>query len=67
MEVLTSDENRPRPFSEDGALVTVLRGINLNPDAAPDGEPAVSVGLVTDNRDRHIRHAALGAFSASSP
>ncbi|TVV77355.1 zinc transporter ZntB [Sphingomonas solaris] len=43
VEVLTSDENRPRAFSEDGALVTVLRGINFNPDAAPEDMVAMQI------------------------
>lgn len=43
VKVLTSDENRPRAFSEDGALVTVLRGINFNPDAAPEDMVAMQI------------------------
>jgi len=35
-EALTADETRPRAFSEDDALVAVLRGINFNPNAEPE-------------------------------
>lgn len=31
VDLLISDETRPRAFREDDALVTILRGINLNP------------------------------------
>jgi zinc transporter len=35
-DALVTDETRPRAFREGGALVTVLRGINFNPDAQPE-------------------------------
>lgn len=35
-EALVEDETRPRAFREGDALVTVLRGINMNPNAEPD-------------------------------
>ncbi|MBO9712909.1 zinc transporter ZntB [Sphingomonas sp.] len=35
-EALTADETRPRAFREGDALVTVLRGVNFNPDAQPE-------------------------------
>ena len=43
IEVLTSDENRPRAFSEGDAVVTVLRGINFNPGAAPEDMVAMQI------------------------
>lgn len=35
IEVLVSNETRPRGFAEHGHLITVLRGINFNPGAEP--------------------------------
>lgn len=35
-DALTADETRPRAFREGDALVTVLRGINFNPNAEPE-------------------------------
>lgn len=35
-EALVTDETRPRAFREGDALVTVLRGINFNPNAEPE-------------------------------
>ncbi len=35
-EALVTDETRPRAFREGDALITVLRGINFNPDAQPE-------------------------------
>ena len=43
VEVLTTEENRPRAFSEGDALVTVLRGINFNPDAEPEDMVAMQI------------------------
>lgn len=35
-EALLAEETRPRAFRDGGALVTVLRGINFNPNAEPE-------------------------------
>ena len=48
VEVLTTEENRPRAFSEDGALVTVLRGINFNPGAEPEDMVAMQIWADAD-------------------
>lgn len=48
VEVLTTEENRPRAFGEGGALVTVLRGINFNPDAAPEDMVAMQIWADAD-------------------
>ncbi len=36
VDVLVSNETRPRAFSEDDTLVAILRGINFNPGAQPE-------------------------------
>jgi zinc transporter len=36
VELLVSNETRPRAFRDDDQLITVLRGINLNPGAEPE-------------------------------
>lgn len=43
VEALTSDENRPRAFREADTLVTILRGINFNPDAQPEDMVAMQL------------------------
>ena len=43
VEALTSSENRPRAFREGGTLVTILRGINFNPDAQPEDMVAMQM------------------------
>jgi len=57
VEALTSDENRPRAFREADTLVTILRGINFNPDAQPEDMVAMQlwcdgVRVVTLRRQR---------------
>jgi len=42
-ELLTSEDTRPRAFSEDGALVATLRGINFNPGAEPEDMVSMQV------------------------
>ncbi|MFN2098908.1 CorA family divalent cation transporter [Altererythrobacter sp. MF3-039] len=46
VELLTSDQTRPRAFTEGEALVATLRGINFNPGAEP--EDMVSMQLWCD-------------------
>lgn len=43
VDALTSTENRPRAFREGDALVTILRGINFNPDAQPEDMVAMQM------------------------
>ena len=43
VEALTSNENRPRAFREGHTLVTILRGINFNPDAQPEDMVAMQL------------------------
>ncbi len=43
IEVLVSNETRPRAFREDDALITILRGINFNEGAAPEDMIAMQV------------------------
>lgn len=43
VEALTSNENRPRAFREGDTLVTILRGINFNPDAQPEDMVAMQL------------------------
>lgn len=43
VDLLISDETRPRAFREDDALVTILRGINLNPGAEPEDMVALHI------------------------
>jgi len=47
-ELLTSDQTRPRAFSEEQTLVATLRGINFNPGAEP--EDMVSMQLWSDGQ-----------------
>ncbi len=47
-ELLTSDQTRPRAFSEGETLVGTLRGINFNPGAEP--EDMISMQLWCDGR-----------------
>lgn len=48
IELLTSDDNRPRALREGSAIVATLRGINFNPDAEP--EDMVSMQVWCDGR-----------------
>ena len=43
VDALTSNENRPRAFREGDTLVTILRGINFNPDAQPEDMVAMQL------------------------
>ena len=43
VELLISDETRPRAFREGNALVATLRGINFNPGAEPEDMVALQV------------------------
>ena len=45
---LTADETRPRTFMVGDGLVTVLRGVNLNPDADPDDMVAIRIWVDHD-------------------
>lgn len=57
-ELLVSDQTRPRAFSEGETLVATMRGINFNPDAAP--EDMVSMQLWADrNRVVTLRRHPL--------
>ena len=47
-ELLVSDQTRPRAFRDGDTLVATMRGINFNPDAAP--EDMVSMQLWSDGR-----------------
>ena len=47
-ELLTSDANRPRAFTEGETLVATLRGINFNPGAEP--EDMISMQVWCDGR-----------------
>ncbi|MXO65067.1 zinc transporter ZntB [Altericroceibacterium endophyticum] len=60
-ELLTSDSTRPRAFSEAGALVATLRGINFNPGAEP--EDMISMQLWSDGR----RVITLRRYPLQSP
>lgn len=42
-EFLISNDTRPRAFSEDGALVATLRGVNFNPGAKPEDMIAMHI------------------------
>lgn len=48
VELLTSEDTRPRAFREGNALVATLRGINFNPGAEP--EDMVSMQVWCDGR-----------------
>ncbi|MCJ1961373.1 zinc transporter ZntB [Novosphingobium mangrovi (ex Hu et al. 2023)] len=48
VELLTSEDTRPRAFREGNALVATLRGINFNPGAEP--EDMVSLQVWCDGR-----------------
>ncbi|MGD9812279.1 MAG: zinc transporter ZntB [Sphingobium sp.] len=43
LEQLISNDTRPRAFREDDALVTILRGINLNPGDEPEDMIAMQI------------------------
>lgn len=43
LDVLLSNETRPRAYREKDALITVLRGINFNPGAEPEDMIALQV------------------------
>lgn len=43
IDVLISNETRPRAFREDDALITILRGINFNEGAEPEDMIAMQV------------------------
>ena len=45
---LTADETRPRTFLAGEGVVTVLRGVNLNPDADPDDMVAIRIWVDKD-------------------
>jgi zinc transporter len=47
-QLLTSDETRPRAFSDGNVLVATLRGVNFNPGEAP--EDMISMQLWSDGR-----------------
>ncbi|MEQ8326940.1 MAG: zinc transporter ZntB [Parvibaculum sp.] len=47
-QALTAEETRPRCAPLDGGLLLILRGVNLNPEAAP--EDMVSMRIWTDGR-----------------
>ncbi len=43
VEVLISNDTRPRAFCENDTLVTILRGINFNPGAEPEDMIAIQI------------------------
>lgn len=59
VEELTSNETAPRAFREDDALVTILRGVNLNPGAEPEDMIAMQIwaeaGRVVTLRRRRLQ------------
>jgi zinc transporter len=48
VELLVSNETRPRAFRDDDQLITVLRGINLNPGAEPEDMIAMQMLAMRD-------------------
>ena len=58
IEVLTSDETRPRAFREGNTIVTILRGINLNPGAEPEDMVALQI-WASDTRVVSLRRRKL--------
>lgn len=59
VEVLVSNETRPRAFCESDQLVTILRGINFNPGAEPTDMIAMQIWSdghrVVTLRRRHLQ------------
>lgn len=59
IEVLTSNETRPRVYLEGGGLVTILRGVNMNPGAQPEDMIAMQIwadaGRVVSLRRRPLQ------------
>ena len=58
IEVLTSNETRPRAFMDNGALITVMRGINFNPGAEPEDMIAMQI-WADDSRVITLRRRRL--------
>ncbi|MEZ6029010.1 MAG: zinc transporter ZntB [Hyphomonadaceae bacterium] len=48
LDLLVSNETRPRAYRDEEALITVLRGINLNPGAEP--EDMIAMQMLADSR-----------------
>ena len=61
LELLTSDQSRPRAFAEGNSLIAVLRGINFNPGAEP--EDMVSMQMWSDG----VRVITLRRFRLQTP
>ena len=62
IEILTSDDTRPRSLSADQGLVICLRGVNCNPGADPDD--MVSLRLwIGKNRIITMRHRRVEAIN----
>lgn len=45
VDILLAGETRPRSINEEGGVVVILRGINMNPGAVPDDMVAVRIWL----------------------
>ena len=61
-KVLTSDESRPRCERFDEGLLTILRGVNLNPGADPEDMVSIRVWL-EDHRIISCRHRRLTSIA----
>ena len=61
-KVLTSDESRPRCERFDDGLLTILRGVNLNPGADPEDMVSIRVWL-EDHRIISCRHRRLASIA----
>ena len=62
IEALLEEQTRPRVGRFNGGLVTTLRGINLNPGAAPDDMISLRVWL-TNNRLITLRRRSLQSIT----
>ncbi len=60
--VLTSDESRPRCEPFEGGLLTILRGVNLNPGADPEDMVSVRIWL-EQRRIVSCRHRRLASIA----
>ncbi len=61
-KVLTSDESRPRCEQFESGLLTILRGVNLNPGADPEDMVSVRIWL-EERRIVSCRHRRLASIA----
>jgi zinc transporter len=61
-KALTSDESRPRCERFDDGLLTILRGVNLNPGADPEDMVSIRVWL-EEHRIISCRHRRLSSIA----